>query len=231
MWSRTITSFGRLFGMGKGVAEDERRSWGRVACDVETTIHPAAGGPGGAAPARVRNVSLGGVKMTSGQRYDPGALLSVALPLGDETEVLACVVRCDPSGDGLWELGCTFAAQLSDEDLLALGAKRERAAPPDQRDYVRFPCHATAGYRVVRAGEERNGAAAVLDVSASGIALHPDSGLQVGDLLELELRRDGAMVLTTLASVVRTANAPDGSRVIGCNFIRELANDQVVALL
>jgi len=52
----------------------------------------------------------------------------------------------------------------------------------------------------------------------------------VGELLSLELRRDGE-ALTTLASVVRTTTAPDGTRVVGCNFIRELTDEQVLALL
>ena len=38
------------------------------------------------------------------------------------------------------------------------------------------------------------------------------------------------MVLTTLASVVRSATV-EGRRLIGCNFIRELAEEQIRVLL
>jgi hypothetical protein len=244
MWTKTISRVGRLFGVSKaaeGAQREERRTWGRVACDVETMVRPAGGEPAAAAsssPARVRNVSLGGINLTAPVAFEPGALLSVALPVGgSETELLACVVRCEPveGGGGKWELGCTFAARLSDEDLRELGARREKASAPDQRTWVRYPCQAAATFQVISAEAAAAAAAeavaAVLNVSASGIALQAEAALRVGDLLSLELRRDGVVVVTTLASVVRTATAPDGARFVGCNFIRELADEQVIALL
>jgi hypothetical protein len=232
MWSKALSSWGRLLGRGKSDgAEDERRLWGRVPCDVETTIESAGPDLGPPLPAHVRNVSRGGINLTSGQKFEPGWLLCVALPVGDGTQVLACVVRCEALPSGLWELGCTFAAQLSDEDLQNLGARREKAGPPDQRAWVRYPCHAVASFQVVRANEPSTSQAAVLNVSANGIALQVEAPLHVGELLNLELSRDGERVLTTLASVVRTATAPDGALVIGCNFIRELDDEQVAALL
>jgi hypothetical protein len=232
MWSKAIASWGRLMGRGKADgAEDERRLWGRIPCDVETTIESAGSERGPALPARVRNVSRGGVNLSAGRKFEPGSLLSVALPVGDGTQMLACVVRCEALPSGVWELGCTFAAQLSDEDLQNLGARREKAAPSDQRIWVRFPCHAVASLQVVRAAGQSASPAAVLNVSASGIALQAEVPLRVGELLSLELRRDGELVLTTLASVVRTATAPDGTRVVGCNFISELSDEQVAALL
>src|SRR4051812_40250674 len=119
MWAKAISSWGRLLGLGRSgpAEEEERRLWGRVPCDVETTVQPASGDPGPSQVARARNVSRGGISLAVANRFEPGALLSVALPVGDGTEVLACVVRCDPLGAGRWELGCTFAAQLDDEDL------------------------------------------------------------------------------------------------------------------
>src|SRR5262249_49638243 len=118
MLSKTISSWGRMLGLGKGDgAEEERRLWGRISCDVETTIAAAASDVGPALPARLRTFSRGGINLSSGSKFEPGALLSVSLPVGDGTQILACVVRCEPLDSGLWELGCTFAAELSDEDL------------------------------------------------------------------------------------------------------------------
>lgn len=233
MWSKTVSRWGRLLGLGRSdVAEEERRLWGRVPCDVETTIQSANGDSAPALPARARNVSQGGINLSAAKPFEPGALLSVALPVGDGgAEVLACVVRCEALADGLWELGCTFAAHLSDEDMQSLGGRKEKAAGPDQRGWVRYPCHAEAAYELVRAPGQGEPAVAVLNVSASGIALQVGAALHVGELLSLELRRDGVPLLTTLASVVRAATAPDGARVVGCNFIRELADEQVEALL
>lgn len=232
MWAKTITSWGRILGLGGSeAAEAERRLWGRVPCDLETIIQPANGDPEPSLPARARNVSAGGINLTAAKPFEPGTLLSVALPIGGGTEVLACVVRCEAIGADQWGLGCTFAAQLSEEDLQTLGARKEKAGPQDQRAWVRYPCNAWAAYQVVRAGGESAGTAAVLDVSASGIAMRAETQLHVGELLSLELRCDGATLVTTLASVVRTATDPGGARVVGCNFIRELPDEQVSALL
>src|SRR5262245_61092256 len=132
MLSKAIASWGRLLGLGKSDSvEQERRLWGRIPCDVATRIQAASGDEGPSLPARVRNVSMGGINLASGRAFEPGALLSVALPVGGSTEVLACVVRCEPLGEGAWELGCTFAARLSDEDLQHFGARKEKAGPAD----------------------------------------------------------------------------------------------------
>jgi hypothetical protein len=228
---RAISGLGRLLGMGKraDASDEERRLWGRVPCHLETSIAPANGTNAGGLPARVRNISRSGINLTAGRAFAAGTLLSVALPLDAGTEMLTCVVRCEPAADGGYELGCTFAAQLSDEDLHQFGARREKTVAPDLRAWVRYPCHAQASYRVVKT--EAGHAATVLNISASGIALQVAEALRVGDLLELALSRDGVTRLTSLASVVRTGTAPDGSHVVGCNFICELTEEQVTTLL
>jgi hypothetical protein len=73
--------------------------------------------------------------------------------------------------------------------------------------------------------------AAVMNVSGGGVALQVNEALNVGDLLSVELRRDDRAVVTALASVVRTTLLPSGERLIGCNFIDELPEDQVTSLL
>jgi hypothetical protein len=245
MLARALSSWGRLLGLGREPApvEEERRGFGRVSCDVETTCRPAARGERqGAWTARVKNVSRSGVCLVvaGDPHVRPGELLSVSLPAapvgeaGGEApteEVLACVVRCDPSsGDG-WELGCTFAAPLSEQDLRQFGARRGARVPPEQRGRPRFRCQAQAVYQVVRSPEPTAGApATVLNVSGGGVALAVAEPLAVGDLLSVELLRDGRAVLTALASVVRTTVEGDGGRVVGCNFIRELPEEQVAQL-
>src|SRR5262249_25502260 len=84
MLSKTISIGGGMLGVGKGDgAEEERRLWGRISCDVETTIAAAASDVGPALPARLRNFSRGGINLSSGSKFEPGALLSVSLPVGD----------------------------------------------------------------------------------------------------------------------------------------------------
>jgi hypothetical protein len=235
MLSRAFSSWGRLFGLPGNTTEDEeeRRLWGRIPCDMATTCQLASDHSNDRLPAQVRNISRGGISLELSRPFEPGTLLSVSLPAcGAEEEILACVVRCDPTGADSWELGCTFAAQLTNEDLESFGARRERTTNGDQRTWVRYPCHAQALYHIVRSPEESAGrTATVVNISPSGIALEVEQSLHVGELLNLELSRDGVLVLTILASVVRTGTGQNGTHLAGCNFIRELADDQVLTLL
>jgi hypothetical protein len=234
MLSRGLSSWGRLLGLARPqpVVEEERRLWGRIPCDLETTCRSVSGAVTGPLPARVQNIARGGIALVLGRAFEPGTLLAVSLPGGGSTtEVLACVVRCEEVPDSRWELGGTFAALLGDEDMQLFGACREQLVLPDQRGWERYPCQARATYQVVRsAGPSASQPAEVLNLSAGGIALHVAEPLEVGALLSLELSRDGTVVLTTLASVVRTVCDDNGGRVAGCNFIHELDEEQVKAL-
>jgi hypothetical protein len=95
---------------------------------------------------------------------------------------------------------------------------------------VRFPCRARATFQVVRA-PAAPAAAEVLNVSASGVGLRAEADVQVGELLSLELRGDEGPALTTLACVVRVTASPGGARELGCNFIGDLADDDLRALV
>src|SRR5262245_33807921 len=189
---RALSSVRRLLGLGASPspAEEERRLWGRVRCDVEVTCHATSGNTEPHA-ARARNISRGGINLTLGRSFQPGELISVVLPgstHGDTEEVLACVVRCEELEGGHYELGCTFAAQLQEDDLQRFGARRERGEPTDQRAWVRFPCHARAAFQLVRGVETAaTWAADVLNISASGVAMKVPLALNIGDLLSVEL--------------------------------------------
>lgn len=215
--------------------------WVRFPCNIQTSCQPAGGGsadPAERLSVRVHDISRGGVSLVAARPFDPGQLLSLELPgAGPEgTTVLACVVRADPADGGQWTLGCTFSAELSDEDLQLFGARRARPTAPDQRNWVRYSCQAHASFRVVRSDSPEWWSARVLNISASGIALEVSAPLTVGELLSLELRRaDDEVVLTTLAGVVRVTAPPpsagDAERVVGCNFIAELGEKELDALL
>ena len=232
MLARALSSCGRLLGLWQPArpAEEERRAFGRLACEVETTCQPVGREPDGAFVARVKNVSRGGLCLTAARPARPGGLLSVSLPAraGEgPPEVLACVVRCDETSADRWELGYTFATPLSGDDL-------ERFAPADarieKRGQPRFDCAAQVTYQVVNSPRPA-AAATVLNISGGGVALRVREPLAVGDLLSVELRREGVAPLTALASVVRTAVEADGERVVGCNFIHELPEEQIARLL
>jgi c-di-GMP-binding flagellar brake protein YcgR len=235
MLSRALSSWGRLLGLGRSAAaEEERRAHGRFSSGVETVCQPA-GKEGEALTGRVANVSRGGIGLVLARAFEPGELLAVALPGGgaETSTVLACVVRCDPEEAGSWEVACSFATGLGDEDLLRFHNPIPDGIPTDRRDWVRFPCQACASFQVMRAGQPGpTQPATVLNISAGGVALQVAEPLGAGELLSVELRRgDGPVVLTTLASVVRVTAPQSGERVVGCNFINELSDADMSALL
>jgi hypothetical protein len=233
MLARAISSWGRLLGWGGGdpaPSEQDRRWFGRVPCDIETTCQPASGPGCDSLAARVRNVSQGGVSLVVGRPFQPGDLLSLLLPAGagqGACWVLACVVYCG-AAEGGWRLGCTFAAPLDEDDL----DRFVPAVPVEQRARARHTVRARAAFLVVGEPEGEPLTADVLNLSSGGAALRTAAALPIGALLSLELRRcDGRPAATTLASVVRTSVGPDGDRIAGCNFIHELDEEQVQALL
>src|SRR4051812_19805656 len=105
MLSRALSSWGRLLGLGRAPAaeEEDRRAWGRLDCAVETSCAAARPGASERLRVTVRNVSPGGICLAADAAFCPGQLLRVAVPHAEHeaaSEVLACVVRCDATGDG-----------------------------------------------------------------------------------------------------------------------------------
>ena len=213
--------------------EEDRRLWVRYPCELETTYQPSQGGEAERFSAIVRNVSLGGIKLRVDRPLDVGSLLSVELPAPSEestSTVLAYVVRLSEKGPAEWELGCSFATVLSQEDLESFGAKQCKADPYDRRTWDRFPCAVEATYQFVRGQDEQPQGARVVDISANGIAFVVSQSLEVGKLLNLQLH-GGRTDLTILGSIVRVTGPIDHEWTIACNFIRELAEAELHGLL
>jgi hypothetical protein len=182
----------------------------------------------------VRNISLGGVNLLSRRPLAPGEMLTIELPGATETsrcQVLACVVHCVEDGDGEWSLGCTFARELSDRDLAAFGAKRERLDPTDQRQWKRYACNITATYQIIAGDDPTEYAARVLDISPTGVGLHVDRAVDNGALLSVQLHNSsGTVEKTMLTCVVHVNPLSDGAWALGCNFIRPLSEEDLKAL-
>jgi PilZ domain len=235
MIGQTLAGWGRLLGLGKtqSSAEEERRLWGRLPCDISTTCKPTRNRVADAIPGRVRNVSMSGACLHIPVAFSLGELFSLHLPGPKEesSDILACVVRCDALDERTWMVGCTFASPLDSQDLRRFDETAAEPSPSDRRRWERFPCQARATYQLVRAAEAgENYRAIIVNISGGGLALQPEQPLDVGDLLSVDLRHGDEHVLTALASVVRTHR--DESRlVVGCNFIRELGEKNLARLL
>jgi len=228
-----------LSGAGKrpaeGDSQSERRIWVRRPCDLEAFFQTPGDEFTIRQPARVRNISRGGMSIVVPQEFTPGDQLSVELPGNHERPsftVLACVVHASRQSSGEWALGCSFADELTDEDLEPFGARRERTAASDQRAWQRFQCQVEGAFELVRTPEAGRRPVQVLNISANGIGLITNLAIDVGTLMNLRLHRAGEhRDLEILACVVRTTQVEPGQWLLGCNFISELNDDQVKGLL
>jgi hypothetical protein len=217
-----------------GESNDERRVWLRYAADLNTRCAEVGDENEPGIAAVISDISRGGLKVITSQRFEPGTVLSVELPAvsGESAlAVLACVVRAQPHGDTDWAMGCRFSGELNEEQLQAFGAARTRPTPPDARGWSRFPCEAKAVYQRVGDCPTSPRSARMLNISAAGMALVVDEEVAIGELLSTELHNaTGKTIVTILACVVHSQQMEQG-RVLGCNFIRELNDTDLNALL
>ncbi len=239
MFERTVSLLRRMVGRQADPADgpdEDRRVWGRYPSTVETTFREVSKASDRKRSARVDNISRGGIRLVTAHRPEAGTMLAVDLP-GPEGQgpytVLACVVHVGARGEGLWRLGCTFSQELSEEELRAFGAERVRPpAPDDQRTWERFPCRARATCRPALAPDGPDTPVEVLNISPSGIGLLAAQEVETGALLSLDLEdAEGRPATTMLACVVHVTPQEGGHWALGCNFIRELSEQELQALL
>jgi serine/threonine protein kinase len=94
----------------------ERRAARRYPTALGAACSPLQGE--GQWAAEVQDVSLTGVRLGLGRRFEPGAVLRVEV--GASTSWLVRVRWVGEGKDGQWRLGCEFSRELSEEELKAL---------------------------------------------------------------------------------------------------------------
>jgi len=241
MFERTFSLWRRLVGSrpNKPTPDnptEDRRVWVRFPADLETTYGPADGGDRGRFSAIVRDISVGGLSLIADRSFAPGDMLTVELP-GPRDEasysVLACVVHVTAQSDCRWALGCTFSRELSDDDLAPFGARRSQPGEADQRNWDRYPCEVQASYQDPTEPEAGRQPAKVLNISPSGVRLLVGQAVQNGSLLSIALHSPtgeaGKNMLSCVVHVTRQGDT--GEWALGCNFISELSEAELLALL
>lgn len=213
----------------------DRRSGERLPAKG-TAVIESSSGDSQRYTAQIVEVSDNGMKVKVRHRFVEGSMVRVDLPceeLGPVTTVLACVMHLRPEADGVFTLGCQFCTELDDDDLLALGVKRELIKKPekDNRVYVRYPIQAQVLYRNMRTPTEPVYPGTVRNASPTGIGLQVKESLAPGTLLDLTVQGDrGQKLFEILACVVYRHLDSDGQYTVGCNFIRELSDQELGAL-
>ena len=101
----------------------ERRAWVRHESDRDTVCHPVTSGGGQQWAGQVRDISNGGVGLVLTRRFELGTLLAIEIAGQDGKPgrtLWGRVVHVHPLEPGSWHLGCSFAAELSDDDVRQL---------------------------------------------------------------------------------------------------------------
>jgi hypothetical protein len=98
----------------------ERRASTRYPCNLATSCRLVASLPGEPVPARVRNISVGGVSLVLSHPFEADSLVSIELRSMARGLVRGVQVRIiysieHPSGD--WILGASFVDALGVEEL------------------------------------------------------------------------------------------------------------------
>jgi serine/threonine protein kinase len=116
---------------GRSFAGTERRATVRFPMNRDSACQPIGGESELSWPARVQNISRGGLCLHLDRRFEPRTILTVEF--GDAAELPRCpllvrVVRTRKLSSNKWELGCTFGRKLgADEVQTLLGDSTEQA--------------------------------------------------------------------------------------------------------
>jgi hypothetical protein len=100
----------------------ERRASTRYPCNLATSCRLVASFPGDTVPARVRNISVGGMSLVLTRPLDSGTLLDIELRSMTRNVSQTFQIRViysieHPSGD--WILGTSFVQPMTEEVLKA----------------------------------------------------------------------------------------------------------------
>lgn len=119
-------------------APEERRMRDRYACDLKSTCKPIESQSSTPWPAKIRDVSATGVRLTMFRRFEPGTLLVLELQDRDGVPrlLLARVVRIAKQVRGRWYHGCTLEAELDEQELEALVETPYTAWIQEQAAYI-----------------------------------------------------------------------------------------------
>lgn len=230
MFERTRSFIRRLAGEASSDSS-ERRNWERYPSERTTNIRPADSET--EMKAQIQDVSRGGIRLVVDQPVVAGSMIHVCLPSPNKdphTTVLACVVHSRPNQHGTYTLGCSFSTDLNDTDLSLLACKK-RPPQPSRANPRAQQVGGRVSYRRVDQAEERR-PAAIHNLSSGGVALKLFEELEPGTLLDLELTDPaGTTRIAMMACVVYKTDVDEGQWLVGCNFVRELDDEDLRALI
>jgi hypothetical protein len=184
----------------------------------------------------VRDISRGGVNLQLNRAFEPGAVLSIDLPLGVDRSprtLQVKVIHAQPQGSGKWSLGCSFDKALNEEDLLSFQVKQPVATAGEKRAWIRFSCEGERPAQATLLINPNNKIQAqVLNISPGGVGLATQRHCEPGTPLKIELiDASGRTSRPMQVRVVHSTSKGEEDWVIGCAFETPLNEEDVAALL
>ena len=112
----------------------EFRVFERHVCGIETACQPIAarGDNDMSWPAEIHDVSVAGLGLILGRRFERGAGLAIEIPktaAAPADTLLAKVVHVTAHPDERWLLGCAFVSKLSEDEVWRLVAMGQASRP------------------------------------------------------------------------------------------------------
>src|SRR3989442_1243578 len=114
--------------------------------------------------------------------------------------------------------------------IVGKSAAAQKTTNEDRRLWARYPTDLQGNVQIGHPVSDAQ-PVKVLDISASGIGLIVGPSLQTGSLLTVDLLdKTGRKACTILACIVHATQRSDGNLAVGCNFIRELTEEELQTL-
>ncbi|QVL31887.1 PilZ domain-containing protein [Telmatocola sphagniphila] len=234
MFERTKSLIHKWTDSAEDISLDDRRAHPRYEMRVKTHCRFAVPNSENM-PAEICDLSRGGVKLQLNRALDEGSLVCIDLPkslCGDSVVALACVMHAVPLSGGMYSHGCTFSAELDDQDLQQFGAKKVRTEAGDKRAWRRYNTQGEVRFQKVPSDGLFAGLGKITNISPSGVGLIVEAPVQPGTALKLELRRSSKdRLVNILACCVYLGEKTDDGWIIGCTFIHELTAQDIESLM
>jgi c-di-GMP-binding flagellar brake protein YcgR len=201
---------------------EDRRAFQRYAADLEVSCRPLGALRADSWPARLKDISAGGIGLVVERRFEPGTMLAVDLVStgsGSPRTLLSRVRHVTAQPEGEWLLGVALLREMSEEELKNWGAEPARPKGPDSRAWVRFPCDIPGLCRDAGAASVAPWQATVVNISAGGCGLVTARPVKEGTHLHVDLPdADGQPGQRLLVRVVQLREQADGSWFLGCEL-------------
>lgn len=211
---------------------DERRVWIRHAANLPVRCGPTSRRDDVPfVAAHIVNISPAGARLRTKQAFHVGEVIGLELPPhADQTglSLLAVVVHEAREGEGVWAVGCRFSRALSRDALAAFGVSANVPGAAEAIETSPRLADLAARYRLVEPEDPVDRVAAVVGLNGSGLTMQVGRALPIGALLELRLvGPQGSVLPQMLACVVHVKENMEGKYLVGCDFLRELTEEEL----